>query len=795
MQPNSSERNKTRGLERMFDFQGNYRIAIFNVLAIAGIIVYTSMMFVGYIGNSTPMVITLNMYCILMACIFLYFVNTRKNYKPYCIIIILIIFVIIFPIMFFLSNGYDGGVPTLFIFAILFTIFMLDGKSVIVLMSVEFAVYISCMILAYYYPELVTYTGDATSIFFDKFTSFFMVTFMLAIIMWLFILIYNRQNDDLKLANFNASAANRAKSSFIANMSHEIRTPIHIILSVNEMITRDSYSDKIKEHSKKINDAGEMLRSLVDNILDVSKIEAGKTEIINEAYKSESLIDSVILTGETWSQRKNLKFIVNVNEGIPSTLKGDIVHIRQVANNILSNAVKYTEVGQIVLSIYVEDSIRKNEVILCIRVQDTGIGIKEEDMPVLFDVFSRVNLSTGRYIEGTGLGLSIAKELMELMGGDISVESEFRKGSVFTIKLPQTIIEEQIEDYEVAKKSTFVAPEGKILVVDDNEENLKAICLLLERTSLKIDTALSGREALALCNKNDYHVILLDYMMPDMDGLETLRELIKIKDFRTPMVAITANAVSNTERYLLNHGFRAYISKPIRWQVLEKILIKYLPSDLITILDVKETNSISKETIELYRKKLVDINVALDYFSGDVEHYVNRIKLFIDFYPTEIQDFNDVLSNFDYNSLKFLTHSLKAKSKNIGLLSLAEACQNAEDLCTREQFEEVKAYMPYIFHLWTKGIEAIKKLYNDLSKQDDSNDKQASSNDKTQILNELPAMLKELRRKPALDNLKIIIDNEEDETKKQLLIDIYAEINFVRFEKACELLEEYNKIN
>ena len=390
--------------------------------------------------------------------------------------------------------------------------------------------------------------------------------------------------------------ANQAKTEFLANMSHEIRTPINAIIGMNEMILRETEDKQVLEYANIAHSAASTLLVMVNEILDISKIEAGKLEIVNEEYDLASLImDCYNMISEKVRQ-KDIVFKINSDETLPERLVGDIVRVRQVVINLLSNAVKYTDSGQVEFCISGQKT-GEEELELRITVRDTGIGMSDEDMESLFGKFERFDLKRNRNIEGTGLGLCITKDLVELMKGTIEVKSELGKGSEFTVCIPHRIakaekigalsVENMTQKQENIK---FTAEAAHILVVDDVDMNLKVFKNLIKRTKIITDTALGGKECLELVRKQKYDMIFMDHMMPEMDGIETFAAMKATEDcvnHDTPVIMLTANAISGMKEMYLGHGFADYLSKPIQSSLLEEMLLKYLPEEKV-IREVEE---------------------------------------------------------------------------------------------------------------------------------------------------------------------------------------------------------------
>lgn len=384
--------------------------------------------------------------------------------------------------------------------------------------------------------------------------------------------------------------ANQAKSNFLANMSHEIRTPINGILGMNELVLRETQEERIKSYACQIQDSGQVLLSLVNDILDFSKIESGKLEIIPVEYRMCSLLNDLVGMVQVRAEKKKLALRLEIQETIPDGLYGDEVRLRQVITNILTNAVKYTEKGSITLQMSAE-RVGKEEVELSVRVTDTGKGIKEEDRDRLFTAFERLEEKENRNIEGTGLGLALSQRILHRMGSELKVDSVYGQGSAFYFSVRQEIRDDvPVGDFRKkykqslgkrkAYQASFTAPEARILAVDDNQVNLKVLTGLLSSTKIQVDTASSGAECLAMVKQKGYHLILLDHLMPEMDGIETLHKMREM-GITVPVVALTANAIAGARETYLQAGFRDYLSKPFGAEALEEMVKKYLPEKLI----------------------------------------------------------------------------------------------------------------------------------------------------------------------------------------------------------------------
>lgn len=488
-----------------------------------------------------------------------------------------------------LVYSYGIGTIALYCYAALGMIFILlytiaNGKNVI--LQKRLSLYIFCAlqgvtaIIQFLFPSvLLVSIGGTLSIIFMYFS---LENPDMALI------------EELNLQRQRADSANQAKAEFLAHMSHEIRTPINAILGMDEIILRECTDSEIINYASQIQNAGTSLLAIVNDILDFSKIESGKIEIVPLEYGTDSLFHDLVVLTKLRAESKHLNLYTNISPEIPSMLFGDEIRIKQIITNFLSNAVKYTKKGSITMTATVEP-VEENSVMLVIKVCDTGIGIRKEDIPKLFTSFERLDYKQNRHIEGTGLGMAISKQLATAMHGEITVESQFGKGSTFTVAIPQTVVdntpignlEERFKKVQKTPKKyapSFTAENASVLVVDDNMVNIAVVSGLLKKTKVSITSATSGEECLALVKQQHFDIIFMDHLMPDMDGVQTLEKMKVMPDNlcqTTPVIALTANAVSGAKKMYLSAGFTDYLSKPIDSVKLEGILREYLPGDLI----------------------------------------------------------------------------------------------------------------------------------------------------------------------------------------------------------------------
>ncbi len=527
-----------------------------------------------------------------------------------------------------------------------------------------------------------------------------------------------KESDELREAKAAAEKANRAKSEFLANMSHEIRTPINAVMGMNEMVLRETQDENIREYAHNIQGASQNLLSLINDILDFSKIESGKMEIVDGEYYFSSLLNDVVNMIQVKADQKELAFNIEVDEDLPDELYGDETRIRQVIVNILNNAVKYTKQGSVTFTV---DGQRQEGGMLLLRavVKDTGIGIREEDRQKLFQDFQRLDMKENRNVEGTGLGLAITSRLVEQMNGTLTVDSVYGEGSTFTICLPQKIMkEDKIGDFKekyrqfLQKKEryqkSFTAPEAKILVVDDNTMNLFVVKNLLKKTKVQITEAVSGSECLELIKQNKYDVVLLDHMMPEMDGIETLKRAKAMTDSKcreTPFIVLTANAILGVREMYLSEGFNDYLSKPIDGMELEALLQKYIPDELIEEETEEEAEASKASQEESAEMKYIDLATGLQYSAGSDEMYRQFLQMFCSMRDERIEKLTESFQAEDWKNYTVYVHAMKSTSLSIGGKELSQLAAKLEQAGKNDEIDLILENHERLLELFQLTIE------------------------------------------------------------------------------------------
>ena len=530
--------------------------------------------------------------------------------------------------------------------------------------------------------------------------------------------------------------ANEAKSQFLANMSHEIRTPINGILGMDSVLLKECHDENLREYAKNIQSAGQSLLSIINDILDISKIESGKMEILTIRYQLFSILNDCYNLTKIKLQNKPVSFIMQINEKLPSWLYGDEVRIRQIINNFLSNAVKYTKEGNITFELDFEEKTDE-QILLVITVRDTGIGIKEEDLGKLFESFTRIEEKRNRNIEGTGLGLNLTKNLVNLMGGEVFAESTYGKGSCFTAKIPQKIADakpmgdfgkryQQYLSTSDDDKLSFLAPDAKILVVDDVTMNLKVVEGLLKATKIQIDTAVSGSECLECVKTTPYQMIFLDHMMPEMDGLETLEHMKNLADnpnAQTPVIMLTANAIVGAKEEYIEAGFTDYLTKPIRETELLEMILKYLPEELVCEnggqgieksqdaqdMEQPEAGGEGAEPLQrLEQLEGLDVKTGLTYCMNEEDFYIEMLQEFLQ--ADKASQLKHFLAEEDWDNYRTTVHALKSTSLTIGAAHLSGEAKALEMAAKEGNMDYIRSHHDGVMDEYKELTDHLKEI-------------------------------------------------------------------------------------
>lgn len=796
-----------------------FRVRLFNILASLGFIISLCNGVLSYWNNGDRKLLLINTGIALLSLSLLFYAYHSKKYQRCYFITIVVIFMFLFPIMFFKSGGYKGGMPSFYIFGILFTIFMLEGCLMFFCVWLELIIYIFTIGIAYYYPDTVIWFQSEKEIVVDVLTGVVVSSASLGVAMYLHFRIYKKQQIFLSQAREEAMEANRAKSTFLANMSHEIRTPINVMLGMNEMILRESESREVVQYAKSVERAGNYLLSLINNILDITRIESKKLDIIEEKFSLRQLVQEVCLIGAKQAEAKNLEFVVDVEETLPKYLEGDALHIKQVILNLINNAVKYTKKGKVFLEVCQEEKQ------ISFSVKDTGIGIKKEDMEALFDMFMRADIKRHRNIEGSGLGLTIAKELCEQMGGHIQAESIYGKGSNFTVYFPlKDAGTEKIGQWKVVegepvqeKRKKFFASEAQILLVDDSEQNIQVITSLLRRTGVQLDTAASGFECIEKVRNKKYHLIFLDYMMPEMDGIETFHRLKKeVNGQSVPVIALTADVSTGIHQHFLSEGFSDYLSKPVMWEKLEELLLQWLPAELVSMKNGagEDWNITEKQLLDLKQKLKkwdIELSEGLRLLSGSISQYRKLAELFVEYYMPNKEQLArsfERLQNTqkEIKNMTGLIHTLKSNARAVGAIELYELSFVMEKKGKIQDVNYINKAIPLLFFEWERAVQGICFFikYTEpfvLKNSEKNSQKQVEgdcldeSSEKTykEAKKELLCAIGRYQGKYAEEQIETLLSLEKDADQKKQLEKIQKSVRNLEFDEAEQLMKEWEK--
>lgn len=534
------------------------------------------------------------------------------------------------------------------------------------------------------------------------------------------------QNHLMKRLVLQTEDANRAKTNFVSNMSHEIRTPMNSIVGITEILLRSRHSPKEQEYLLNIQSSGRVLLTIINDVLDCSKMEAGKMQLFDEPYDTCSLFHDLRISMENRIGHSGLELIYDIDQDIPCKLKGDMGRIRQVIINLVNNAIKYTEKGSVRFSVHVRQK-NTDKVMLYYEVADTGIGIRKEDQKILFDAFQRVEMDRNRYVEGTGLGLTISQNLVNMMGGVIEVESEYGKGSRFFFTIEQTIIDptpvsavnyngQKDNVTEKEAECLFIAPEAHILLVDDNELNLVVAKELLKPLRMQIDTAENGLQAVKMVRGSQYDLVLMDHMMPVMDGIEAakaIRALPEDKYQKLPIIALTANAMVDARKEFLNAGMNGFVAKPIDFARICNQLKLWLPKDLVRDVPKEEAKKLLADDLSDREIQPEDPQMGFSFEEG-VKHcgskaaLMKTIRIFYRTIDSKANKIEQCLKEGLISDYVIEIHALKSSALLIGAVPLSEAAKELEGYGKQGKTELLEEKTPDLLAMYRDFKDILK---------------------------------------------------------------------------------------
>ncbi len=702
--------NKTSKFSKVMSFifatDSEIQVIAFNILAFCGVTVSVITAIVNGLRGSGAVIP--DAAGAIGSIALMYYCHKTGNYKRAMILTVFLIFIGLFSFLYFIQGGYHGGIPSFFIFGVVFTAFLLNGISMVVLIIIELAWYSLLIVYSYYHPVMLN--NDEKFYMTCVVMDMTLVAISLAATMYFQIRVYRKKQIQLNEAIREAEIANKAKSDFIAKMSHDVRTPLNTILAMNELIVGNTSSERIKEWVNDSNISGQLLLSMIDDMLDLSRIEAGRNVILSQPWNTKNVFDDIAKIWKRNAGKSGLEFKYEMADDIPEYLDGDESVIRKITDNLLSNAVKYTRKGSITLAVKQDDMLE-------ISVADTGIGIAPKYVDEIFSPYERGVEEVYKETSGSGLGLAIVKELVEAMGGTIKCDSALGKGSTFTVRIPQKevlVINMKADDKsmppEVKKSGQFVAPDAHILVVDDNAYNRKVIREFTEPALIQVDDVESGYEAVEMVDIKEYDLIFMDIRMPHMDGMQTLARIKEdYPDFKTPVVALTGDIMNGVEDKLMSQGFSGFLAKPVSLSKLLDTIKHFLPDKLVE-LETVEDEELSPEMLEFGQNHLitygVDLKLALEYCAGNVGELLTRAELFEEYADSTIARLNERVFDDDYY---LQIHSLKSVAKGVGAFLLAELTEAVEHRKDDDFSKEVNSLIIAEYERVRKGIAAYRE--------------------------------------------------------------------------------------
>ena len=722
-------------------------LVLFNIITITGFVGGITTIPFNILNGMSTVLTAVIVVSIIIDGVCIYMANFRNYLKNSTIAVCFAVAIGLFPVMFFVTGGINSGMVCWFSMGIIFIFMLLDGMDFVFMLLTDVAIVVGCYAISYYHPEYVVNLESRQSVFFDVVQSLMICSFAIGAIIKFQRNIYDKlykqaaiNNDDLlektlqaKKAEKQAQTATEAKSNFLANMSHEIRTPINTIMGMDEMILRETSEKVVEEYALDIKTASQNLLSLINDILDITKIESGKMGIVKGEYAFMSLMHDVLNNITLRAREKDLELKLNIASNIPCNMLGDDIRIKQVLTNIITNAVKYTQEGYIEITVTCEKSFGQY-VDLTFKVKDTGIGIKPEDIKRMFESFERLEVNRNRNIEGAGLGMTITQNLLKMMGSNLEVESTYGEGSTFYFTLTQEVVNgEPIGDFEQKLKqltanyeysTSFEAPNATFLIVDDNTMNRKVFVALLKDSKVKIKEAASGAECLQLIKQQHFDMIFLDHMMPGMDGVETFKAMATLegnKCLGTPVIALTANAIAGAKDRYLTMGFHGFLSKPVVPAQLEKMIRDFLPPSLLEYHEPDAKDEARKnrtKKIELPDIEGIDWDYALLHFPDSNMVYQSAIDFYdsIGFERDELLRYYNNLDESILEDYRIKVHGIKSMSNTIGATALGGVAKLLEYAARDGDIERVRIMTPILIEELDSMQSRLSVLTSDVAK-------------------------------------------------------------------------------
>ncbi len=604
---------------------------------------------------------------------------------------------------------------------------------------------------------------------------------------------------EIKRVRHEAEKASIAKSEFLANMSHEIRTPMNAIIGLNDIIMEECGDTEIYAYAKDVQSAAKNLLAIINDILDLSKVEAGKMELVVVDYYLKDLANEIVAMMDMAASQRGLILKYECDETIPCCYNGDDGRIKQILINIINNAIKFTDKGYVRTYITGKPGKHADEELLIFHVEDTGCGIREEDLDKIFEDFRQVDSKRNRSAEGTGLGLAIVKHLVELMGGTIEVESTYGKGTMVTIMIPQKIVDRcpiserpEVPQREEKVADSFTAPGIKVLIVDDNVINRKVARGFLKNYDFDLTEAESGPEAIELVRGSRFDIIFMDHMMPGMDGIEAaeiIRRDCGEKGTAPVMVALTANAMEGMREHFLECGFQDFISKPLDRKEMNQLLLRWVPEKYRQVDDSQEESRPLDP--EMFQIDGVDMEAALQYYSGDEEGFVDLLELYCMDGKRKTELLRELVRS-DILHYQIEVHGLKSASANIGAMVVSEMAREQEYAAVQGDSEFIDSQFPVLMAEYENLLANIEQFLKQRSLADGGKEK-LSPLTAQELREQAESALKELKRfrsQECAARVDEMLLHELSEDVEERLLQIREQLMLYEDDDAEELLDQ-----